>query len=294
MNDGPAGAPWRRTRRGHGQAFPLPRRLHWGARTSGGGIPRPQSGLGVEVAKTAVPQGRSRRLAGAPRGHTGLPLCGRPGPEQCRSARVRAGPPTCEQAQLRACRAGGPPPVTLPSCLPNPQPQPPKPGPPDGSLAPTEPGGLRSEVCPPRLSFPTGIMQVEATPLRRGFGERERNPMRGAGPVGGVSLENQSWGGHGSGMKQVWAQTSAPGLKTSAARDSMSRPSDRGSGVHGAAGRAGRAGGRRANNPTARQAVGGGSCGPHHPCGAGPLSIPAYSGETEAQSGHATHRRSPS
>lgn len=50
--------------------------------------------------------------------------------------------------------------------------------------------------------------------------------MRGAGLVGGISLENQSRGGHGSGMRQVWAQTSACGLKTSSEHNSMSGPSD--------------------------------------------------------------------
>lgn len=162
-----AGEPWQRARRGQGEAFLLPWPLCWGARASCGGLPLPQFMSWVVVAETDVlpvpaPQGRSRRLARAPRGAKGAAAVWAPRPGAVPVGASRGRP--AHLGAGSAWRLQGLEGPRLPLCFPvflTPSLSP-LPSLPDSSLAPTEPGGPCSEVLPPRPQFPDSIMQVEA------------------------------------------------------------------------------------------------------------------------------------
>lgn len=97
-----AGEPWQRARRRHGEAFLLPWPLCWGAHWPHElGGPFPSSYLRWRWQRQPSRLSPPRKAThggwhGFLGGQRGLPLCGRPGPEQCRSARVGAGLPTWE------------------------------------------------------------------------------------------------------------------------------------------------------------------------------------------------------
>lgn len=163
-----AGEPWQRARRRHGEAFLLPWPLCWGAHWPHElGGPFPSSYLRWRWQRqpsrlSPAPQGHSRRLARVPRGAKGAAAVWAPRP-----GAVPVGASRGRPAHLgvgSAWRLQGLEGPRLPLCLPvflTPSLSPP-PSLPDSSLAPTEPGGLCSEVLPPRPQFPDSIMQVEA------------------------------------------------------------------------------------------------------------------------------------
>lgn len=140
----------------------------------------------LTVAALALREGVARPWVGAPRSAAVWV------PEVCSGAgrRVSAGPATWAPAQLRACRGRGPPPPARLLSIPLTPAQPPQPGPPSSSLAPTKLGCPGWGGLPPQPQSP--LQHVDNSTAEQGS-KKAREGLR----LGrrGLPRETESRGG---------------------------------------------------------------------------------------------------